>query len=340
MAHKNLSVTIDEQMVGRVDLVVRDQTELSRSQARAMVDHGCVSINGVLCSSAAKEVAVSDVVAICYDPHTRYKEVKRRWDDRTFTISYEDDYLIVVDKSAGTLTVPTDKEDRNTLVDRVGVYLNHSRRNKIAWIVHRLDRDISGLLVFGKQELVGKALLAQFKERKHKHVYTALVAGVIADDNGSYDSHLTTGNNLAVYSGPESPKSERAITAYKVLQRNADSTLVEITLQTAVRNQIRVQFADAGHPILGDPRYQSEKAEHPRWIRKRMALHAQSLGFTHPVTNQELIVESELPNAMQKFIHGCKSEGKKKEGEKSEAPVSNVWAKAKRKLQSNDPKTQ
>ena len=326
MAFKTLSATVDDQSVGRIDLIVRDQTELSRSQARGMIDQGCVSINGVQCNSAAKEVVLGDVVNICFDPHTRYKEKKRRWDDRTFTIAHEDDFLIVVNKAAGTLSVPTEKEDRNTLVDRVSVYLNHSRRNKSAWVVHRLDRDISGLLVFGKQEAIGTSLVSQFKERKHKHIYTAIVAGIIADEQGSFDSHLTTGNNLAVYNGPESPKSEQAVTDYKVLRRNADTTLVEITLQTAVRNQIRVQFADAGHPILGDPRYASEQAQHPRWIRKRIALHARALEFVHPITEQTMKCESELPSAIEKFMHGCKSESSKKE-----PAVANVWEQAKRK---------
>ena len=137
---------------------------------------------------------------------------------------------------------------------------------------------------------------------------------------------MTTGNNLAVYSGPESPKSEQAVTDYKVLRRNADTTLVEITLQTAVRNQIRVQFADAGHPILGDPRYASEQAQHPRWIRKRIALHARALEFVHPITEQTMKCESELPSAIEKFMHGCKSESSKKE-----PAVANVWEQAKRK---------
>ena len=92
-------------------------------------------------------VKAGDVVTVNYEPDRRYSEKKKRWDDRTFTIAYEDEHLIVVDKAAGTLTVPTDKRESNTLVDRVSMCISHSKRAKEAWVVHRLDRDVSGLLV-------------------------------------------------------------------------------------------------------------------------------------------------------------------------------------------------
>lgn len=306
MAMTTLSTTIDAAGAGRVDLVVRQLSGSSRGQVRGLVDHGCVSINGARCDTIAAPVAVGDFVSIRYDPTQRYHEKKKRRDDRTFDISFEDDHLIVVDKSAGLLTVPTDRNERNTLVERVSIYLSHSRRTREAWIVHRLDRDVSGLLVFGKNKPIADRLIEQFKQRKPQRVYAAIVAGVVSRDDGTFRSHLATGKNLDRFSARPSRKTEAAITHYRVLRRMSDTTLVEVTLETGKRNQIRVHFADAGHPVLGDPRYKTKQAMHPRWIRKRIALHAKSLGFEHPVTGKAMTFESPLPTALEKFLTGTR----------------------------------
>ena len=271
-----------------------------------MVDSGCVSINGAMCQSGATTVAIGDLVSIRFDPTQGYREKKKCWDDRTFTVSFEDDHLIVVDKSAGTLTVPTDNNERNTLVDRVSIYLSHSRSKREAWLVHRLDRDVSGLVIFGKHKQVATGLIEQFKQRKPARVYAAIVAGVVSNDKGSFHSHLATGKSLERYVTRPSPTTELAITHYRVLRRMSDTTLVEVTLETGKRNQIRVQFANAEHPVLGDPRYKTELAMHPRWIRKRVALHAKSLGFEHPISGDAMRIESPLPSAIEKFLAGSR----------------------------------
>ncbi|MDA1051357.1 MAG: RluA family pseudouridine synthase [Planctomycetota bacterium] len=306
MALTTLSTTVDAENAGRVDLVVRQLSGSSRSQVRGMLDHGCVSINGQRCDKVAATVVAGDVVSIRFDPTQRYHEKRKRWDDRTFTVAFEDEHLIVADKSAGTLTVPTDRNEDNTLVERVSVYLSHSRSKRKAWLVHRLDREVSGLVVFGKQEQIAARLIEQFKQRKPQRVYTAIVAGVVPRDEGTFHSHLATGKNLDRYVTRPSAETEVAITHYRVIRRMSDTTLVEATLETGKRNQIRVQFADAGHPVLGDPRYKTEQAKHPRWIRKRIALHARSLGFEHPVTGEAMHIESPLPAAIEKFLAGSR----------------------------------
>jgi len=298
------SVTVDLSQVGRVDMVVQKATGVSRGQVRGLVDHDCVTINGSPCKTIATQVVEGDVVAIRYDPNQRYREKKKHWDDRTFTVLFEDDDLIVVDKSAGVLTVPTSWMETNTLVDRVSLYLSHSKKKREACIVHRLDREVSGLLVFGKSDSVAEALIEQFKQRKPERLYAAIVAGVVTDDEGSFDSHLATGKNLDRYVTRQSKHTELAITHYRVLRRMIDTTLVEARLETGKRNQIRVQFADAGHPVLGDPRYKIKEAKHPRWIRRRIALHARTLGFEHPVTREMVQFESPMPPALEKFLAG------------------------------------
>ncbi len=302
MAMTTLSTTIDADNAGRVDLVVRQLSGSSHSQVRGIVDHCCMSINGKPCDNIATPVVAGDVVSIRFDPTQRYHEKKKHWDDRTFNVLFEDNHLIVVDKSAGTLTVPTDRNEKNTLVERVSVYLSHSRGKQQAWVVHRLDRDVSGLLVFGKHEPIAERLIEQFKQRKPRRIYAAIVAGVMSNDSGTYRSHLATSKNLDRYVTRPSLKTELAITHYRVLKRMSDTTLVEVTLETGKRNQIRVHFADAGHPVLGDPRYKTKQAMHPRWIRKRIALHAKSLGFEHPISGKAMTFESPLPSALEKFL--------------------------------------
>ena len=307
MTIKTLSKTIDPSTNGRVDAVVRALSKLSHSQVRGLFDHACVSIDSQPCDDAGTRVHDGNVVSVRYDSQRRYRETKkRRWDDRTFQIVFEDDDLIVVDKAAGTLTVPTDKQETNTLVDRVSIYISHSKRHRDAALIHRLDRAVSGLLVFGKHDSVAKCLIEQFKEQKPKRVYAAIVAGVMDTDKGTFRSHLATGKNLDRYETRASAKTETAITHYRVIRKMEDTTSVEVELETGKRNQIRVHFSSAGHPILGDPRYETEKAIHARWIRKRIALHAKSLSFTHPVTEELMTFDSPLPSAMKKFLAGSR----------------------------------
>jgi 23S rRNA pseudouridine1911/1915/1917 synthase len=306
MALKNLAATVQEEQVGRLDLLVRDMCELPRSQVRGVLDHGCVSINGATITDAGHQIVVGDEVKISLDPHRRYKEIKRKWDDRTFEIVHEDDLIIVVNKAAGTLTVPTGKDEPNTLVERVSMYLNHSKRNKAAWVVHRLDRDVSGLLTFAKHEPVAKAMIEHFKQEKPVRSYTAIVSGVIAQDEGEFTSTIFPDKKTRRPQSTQTKTSESttATTRYKVLQRGTDATVVQMELDSGVRHQIRTHFADAGHRVLGDKQFGTEASPHPRWVRKRLALHARTLSFAHPHTGETVAYESPLPAAFIKFISG------------------------------------
>ncbi len=302
MPLKSVLVKVDDHQAGRVDLVVQKAVGVSRGQVRGLIDHGCVSINRRACNTCAHTVAVGDLVEITYDPHQRYHEKKSSWNDRTFHVVFEDEDLIVVDKAAGVLTVPTDWNEKNTLVDRLSLYLSHSKKKRQACLVHRLDREVSGLLVFGKSERVAEALIEQFKEHKPQRSYLAIVAGLLTEDQGTLEAHLATGKNLDRYVARPSKNTEHAITHFQVLQRLKDTTVVEAKLETGKRNQIRVHFAAAGHPVLGDPRYEPKRAAHPHWRRYRIALHAQTLGFEHPTRGELITFDSPLPSAMHKFI--------------------------------------
>ncbi|MEX2092426.1 MAG: RluA family pseudouridine synthase [Pirellulales bacterium] len=303
MATTTKSTRVTDPPATSVGRVVVELTGLSNKKVRGLFDHGCVTVNGEPCSHPGQKVQAGDQVEVNYDPAQGYPIKKREWEDASFSVVFEDAHLIVVNKAANVLTVATDRGgDRNTLVDRVSHYLKHTGRRREALVVHRLDRGVSGLLVFAKSQRMLEALQDQFKERKPDRRYIAIVAGILERESGTYRSHLATGKALNQYSTRDESKGELAITHYRRQQQLADTTVVEVQLETGRRNQIRVQFSDHGHPVLGDPRYGVSRSQHERWPGHRIALHALSLGFVHPATGKPLRFESELPKSMRRFI--------------------------------------
>lgn len=311
MATTTKSTIVPDPPAASVGRVVAALIGLSNKKVRGMFDHGCVTVNGSPCAHAGEKVQAGDQVEVSYDPARGYPEKKRAWEDVAFSIVFEDPHLIVVNKAANVLTVATERGgERNTLVDRVSYYLKHTGRRREALVVHRLDRGVSGLLVFAKSQRMLAALQDQFKQRKPDRRYIAIVAGMLERESGTYRSHLATGKSLNQYSTRDESRGELAITHYRLQQKLTDSTVVEVQLETGRRNQIRVHFADHGHPVLGDPRYGRSKSRHDRWPDSRIALHALSLGFVHPATGKPLRFESELPKSMQRFIDEGASRGR------------------------------
>jgi len=303
MATTTKTAHVTDEQAGRVDRVVRVLCGLPHRKLPGLFDHGCVTVNGGPCEDGGVRVEPGDRVDVCYDPQQGYPEKKRAWADATFSIVYEDQHILVVNKAANVLTVATERGgDENTLVDRVSHYLKHTSRRREALVVHRLDRGVSGLLVFAKTRTVLDELKEQFKARKPERRYVAIVAGVMKRASGTFRSHLETRKNLDQFSTRDETKGQLAITHYRVLKTLADTTVVEVRLETGRRNQIRVHFADAGHPVLGDPRYRPQDAVHEHWSANRIALHALSLGFEHPATGKPLLFESEWPSEMRRFI--------------------------------------
>jgi 23S rRNA pseudouridine1911/1915/1917 synthase len=188
-------------------------------------------------------------------------------------------------------------------LDAIGRLLQRRGHRARLSVVHRLDRGTSGLLVFGKNPRVARELIAQFRVHKAEREYGAFVAGRVTSDAGTFESRLGTTRSLRRYS-VEAKQSggERAVTHYRVEERFAEATFVRVTLETGKRNQIRVHFAEAGHPVLGDERYGVDVARNAAWRYKRLALHAMSLGFEHPRTRERLRFESPLPSEFESFL--------------------------------------
>jgi 23S rRNA pseudouridine1911/1915/1917 synthase len=267
-----------------------------------LFDHGCVRLNGAHCPEPGQRLAAGDEVSLRYDANQRYHPKPKPKQRLGFDLVFEDQHLIVVGKPPELLTVPTARREKNTLQSRVESYVKHVGKARGAFTVHRLDRGVSGLLVFGKTQDVMRALKDQFELNKPEREYVALVAGDLQKDGGTFESLLATDKDLNRFSTLDEKIGQRAVTHYRVVARLKGATLVQVRLETGRRNQIRVHFAEAGHPVLGDPRYKPELAADSRWPHERLALHARLLGFEHPITGQELRFEAPLPEEMERFL--------------------------------------
>jgi 23S rRNA pseudouridine1911/1915/1917 synthase len=204
---------------------------------------------------------------------------------------HEDAAIVVVDKQPGLLSMATERERERTAYRLLWDYLAAQRPRARPFIVHRLDRETSGLLVFAKSETAKRHLQAQFEARTVERVYVALVRGRVRREAGTLENRLVEDRSLRVHatSGPE---GKAAITSYRVIAHGQDTTLLELSLGTGRRRQIRVQLAAIGHPVVGDREHGG-----PAGAFRRLCLHATRLGFVHPATDKAMRFESAAPEA-------------------------------------------
>lgn len=281
--------------------VVQAALKVHRSVAEQLLHDGYVRSRGRALTQSHTRLNVGDEVEIDYMPQPAKVTKAKANTNARFEVVYDDEYLIVANKPAGLLTVPTPKREANTLQSQIRKWLDRNQPGSTATCVHRLDRGVSGLLVFAKSYEVADKLREQFAARKPERIYTAIVRGLVPSDQGTFRSYLTTDEALNRYSVDNPADGELAITHYRVKERWLDTSLLQMQLETGRRNQIRVHLAEAGHPIIGDPRYRSELAEHPLWPLKRIALHAETLGLTHPETGESLQFSAPWPQEFRDF---------------------------------------
>jgi len=205
-------------------------------------------------------------------------------------IVYEDDSVIVVDKPSGLLTMGTDDEKVNTLYAALRERANSKRPAEKIFIVHRLDREVSGLVVFAKNFAAKEQLQNQFKDHSAGRRYVAVVEGRDVPDQFTIKSHLAENAALRVYSTRRTSIGKLAITHVQVVQRNARTTMLEIRLETGRKHQIRVHLAERGLPIVGDKTYGARNNP-----IHRIALHGAQLEFRHPVTGRTMHFDSNPP---------------------------------------------
>jgi 23S rRNA pseudouridine1911/1915/1917 synthase len=278
-------------------LLLLTDSGYSKTKAKQLIKHGAVAIGERVATRPDQLLVAGEVVCIRTEQELR----EQAGTCPGLTIVYEDESIIVIDKPAGLLTIATAKEKRKTAFYMLSDYLKERENSSQAriFIVHRLDQGTSGLLVFAKNEAVKKTLQDQW-EQAHKQ-YAAIVEGVPLQKEGKIISRLVESKALRVYSiRGNGTEGKEAITSYTVKKEGDDFALLDITLLTGRKNQIRVHMADLGHPIAGDKKYGAKTNP-----LKRMALHAYKLSFNHPINpDKRMDFEIKIPGKFHMLFSG------------------------------------
>lgn len=295
-----LKLTVDDTLTGRIDKVLAHQfNQFSRSHLQKWIEDGNVRVNGQPVKPKYK-LSVGDQVVI--EPEAPQK-VDLTPEKIPLDIVYEDDDVIVVNKPQGMVVHPAPGHPDHTLVNAL---LYHSPLSTIngefrPGIVHRIDKDTSGLLMVAKNDLAHRSLAAQLKAKTNQREYVALVHGVIKQDAGTINAPIGRSKKDRKKQAVVSD-GRHAVTHFKVLHRFRHYTLVSCRLETGRTHQIRVHMKSIGHPLAGDPLYGPRKTLPGRG----QYLHARLLGFKHPRTGKELVFTAPLPEYFQQMLDKLK----------------------------------
>lgn len=255
-----------------------EHTGYSRNKLKSLLKYHSISVSGVRLVKFDTPLKKKQVISISLEK----KETKIG----NIDILYEDENYLVVNKPAGMLTVSTEKEKNRTLYHMVRHYVKEKNSREKIFIVHRLDRETSGIVLFAKTESLKKKLQEDWEKVVLVRNYVAVVTGILEKKEGHLVSYLKETRENMVYVTKDS-SGKQAITDYRVVRENNNS-LVEIEIKTGRKNQIRVQFADMGHAILGDSKYGKTKG-------KRLYLHANLLSLRNPLTGKVMTFECNVP---------------------------------------------
>jgi 23S rRNA pseudouridine1911/1915/1917 synthase len=291
----------------RIDIFLSREIGLSRSQTDKLIRTGQIKLNNGSAKPSYK-IKVNDRIVVNIPPA---KELSAKPEDIPLDIVFEDKDIIVINKPPGIVVHPAAGNPGGTLVNAL---LHHCKDMSgiggfvRPGVVHRLDKDTSGLMVFAKNDAAHLNISAQIKNREVRKTYVALVHGEIKDDSGLIDApigrHPVHRKKMAVITAPSMKKRE-ALTYYKVLKRFSGEqgkfTLVELDLKTGRTHQIRVHLSHLGHPVVGDRTYSKKK---DMTEAGRQLLHATRLSFLHPATGKYLEFKSEIPGDMRRVIEG------------------------------------
>lgn len=294
----------------RLDKALSDATELSRERIKALIAEGCVMLDDAVATQIKVKTVAGSRFAITVPPAT---EPEAKPQDIPLTIAYEDAHLVVVDKPAGMVVHPAAGNQAGTLVNA----LLHHCRGQLSGIggvarpgiVHRIDKDTSGLLVVAKSDVAHEGLARQFADHSLERVYLAVVNGHPLPSAGTVSGLIgrSEGNRkkMAVLR-EDSPRGKHAVTHFKTVQKLDNSALIECRLETGRTHQVRVHMSSIGHALVGDPVYGRNNSRiRPVLTRldfRRQALHAAVLGFIHPVTGDKVHLKSDLPGDMRELI--------------------------------------
>ena len=262
------------------------KNDLSNKTIKNYIKNGMVKVNNGVITNSSFLLSDNDKIEITYS--------KKKINDYNLDILYEDDYLIAINKPSGLLSISNDKEKEITAYRMVSDYVKKNDR-KYIFVVHRLDQDTSGILLFCKDEKIRDRMQDNWNTIVKKRGYVAIVDGKMTG-SGTIHTYLLENRNQFIYSSKNN-KGKEAITHYSSLKNNNSYSLVQVFIDTGRRNQIRVHLSERGYPIVGDKKYKCKTNP-----IKRLCLHANILEFIHPVTKKIIHLESEIPNDMKKLV--------------------------------------
>jgi 23S rRNA pseudouridine1911/1915/1917 synthase len=294
----------------RLDKALADASGLSRERIKALIEAGAVTVAGRIATTGSAKIAAGMPFAIAVPPP---EPLEAEAQEIPLVIAYEDEHLIVVDKPAGMVVHPAAGNPDGTLVNA----LLHHCKGQLSGIggvarpgiVHRIDKDTSGLLVVAKTAEAHEGLAAQFADHSIVRRYLAVCAGHPSPAEGTVAGRIgrSDANRKKMAVLPDaSPRGKHAVTNYRTIERLHGCSLIECRLETGRTHQVRVHCASIGHALLGDPAYgRTPKDLRPLLERigfRRQALHAATLGFIHPATGERVEFHADLPADMQELI--------------------------------------
>lgn len=280
-----------EQEAPLLEFLLQAMPDRKRTVVKNLLSHNQIAVNGVPTTQFDASLKPGSVVKVNLSREFRV------FYNRRLKIVYEDDDIIVVNKGYGLLSMGTDKIKDGTAYSILRDHLKWvDPRNKL-FIVHRLDRDTSGLMVFAKTQEAKERLQHNWNNMVISRTYLAVVEGTPDPKEGTVKSYLAENSRYEVYSTENPEEGQLAITRYKTLKSKNGYSLMEVSLDTGRKNQIRVHMKDLGHPIAGDRRYGAKSSP-----IHRMALHAQTLRFVHPITRMDMNFSTPIPISFGKMV--------------------------------------
>jgi 23S rRNA pseudouridine1911/1915/1917 synthase len=287
-----------------LDFLIEKQVRKSRNAIKSLLAHKQIKVNGKLITQFDFELNKGDrVVVMKFDQSRKEKKMKG------LKIIFEDEDLIIVDKEAGFLSVSTDKEKMRTVYGMLNEYVKKQNKNARLFVLHRLDREVSGLLVFARSAELQEIFQKNWDNLVIKYIYTGVVEGIPAKKEETLVSWLTENKNFVMMSSSYDNGGLKSVSHYKVLKSAGHYSLLQFDLETRRKNQIRVQMQQIGCSIVGDKKYGASKNP-----IKRIALHGGELQLKHPTTGELLEFKSSIPKVMQQLL----TIKKKEESDKSE----------------------
>ncbi|MCM1355188.1 MAG: RluA family pseudouridine synthase [Staphylococcus sp.] len=275
-----------------LDFLIASMPDRKRTAIKNLLSHNQIAVNGVPTTQFDTELHPGDEVKVNLTREFRV------FYNRRLKLVYEDDDIIVVNKGYGLLSMGTDKIKDGTAYSILRDYLKwKDPRNKL-FIVHRLDRDTSGLMVFAKTQEAKDRLQHNWNNMVLSRKYLAVVEGKPEPAEGVVRSYLAENSRYEVYSTDKPEEGQLAITNYRTLRSANGYSLMEVSLDTGRKNQIRVHMKDLGHPIAGDRRYGAKSSP-----IHRMALHAQTLRFVHPITRKDMNFTTPIPSSFARMVN-------------------------------------